>query len=944
MVTSPSTRRWPAPSSPSIAASRRRTTDYAQGPLSRDAINSAFDNFQAQLADLQRDINSAARAKVGYPSDPLIPDPGKVLGWNASSEVANLTPASIGVDVALGDGVEERLTQDELVFYLRDYGATLNGTTYDDTAVAACIAAAEAVDGWVHGEGQVCRILSLKTLSGAGKAKWRQVKWKKTAQTAANFESMWTITGPGFSSPVLLSANVLAGAASFTLTSGTGLAADQIHLLCSTADYGDYEPSPGFPLTKNEWVRSRNVNTGTGLFEPCSPTRSSYTTATTARAYKFARTREIWFDDVEFIGGGPGLQQQALRMDYCTIKQWDNVRTQGNEYFGVYANTCVIECEMDVGGSASDLSGSGYLLAGGGCFEPRIGSIEGHITRHAFSFGASPYTTMPGGSQIYIMGQGGYCDGVHSDSSEGGPGDFHPGHNGMVLGRVTGSMRSGNAQEALTIQSPDIHVGPVRVTGADQAVVIQHVGKPTDEPPSRISVGPIEMGRGGASTSAILSIENLDEDGATAVHVDTPLVAGDFPGGIVCSAVQGDIHAHVGALRCKTRTTHSVNCIASNEGRVFLKIDHLDVTEDSGDANIAAIYADGSLWTAAHPGEPGVVIDLGPGVIIADTLAIRSIDAIVRRHPDLKITAPTYESLLTSGGAAGIGQVICGAGPCPQLNVNGDFDVWQESTSITASGYSADNWKTAITGDTTTVSRQAFSVGQVSIPGAGIYFLQAATVGAAGAANHSAVSTFIDNVEATQNRMVTISFWARDAVGAGNVALEFIQNFGSGGSPSAAVTTIGVSTIALTTPWKEYRITAFIPRINGKTLGTDPNTSSLEARFWVSAGSDFNARTNTLGTSTRTLNIKRVKIEFGPVATGYQKRADAEELALCQRRHYAATVQSENGARHIQIPVTMTAAPTVTVGVGSAGSVTANGFELSHSAAAACTVKAVARL
>ena len=86
-----------------------------------------------------------------------------------------------------------------------------------------------------------------------------------------------------------------------------------------------------------------------------------------------------------------------------------------------------------------------------------------------------------------------------------------------------------------------------------------------------------------------------------------------------------------------------------------------------------------------------------------------------------------------------------------------------------------------------------------------------------------------------------------------------------------------------------------------------------------------------------------MKLEAGSVATPYLPQA-ATDVARRQQRYYQTeTVRSENGPRHIPLQP-MRATPAVTVGIGTAGSITPHGFELTHTAAADCSVVADAAL
>ena len=86
-----------------------------------------------------------------------------------------------------------------------------------------------------------------------------------------------------------------------------------------------------------------------------------------------------------------------------------------------------------------------------------------------------------------------------------------------------------------------------------------------------------------------------------------------------------------------------------------------------------------------------------------------------------------------------------------------------------------------------------------------------------------------------------------------------------------------------------------------------------------------------------------LQLEEGTVGTRFERRPIELERRLCQRYYNSLTVQTQNGSRTVFLPK-MRATPTVTVSAGSAANVTSDGFELSHSAAVACSVTADAEL
>ena len=250
--------------------------------------------------------------------------------------------------------------------------------------------------------------------------------------------------------------------------------------------------------------------------------------------------------------------------------------------------------------------------------------------------------------------------------------------------------------------------------------------------------------------------------------------------------------------------------------------------------------------------------------------------------------------------------------------INGKFDIAQRATSQTATGYgSLDRWGFVVTGTTQSVTRGTLTFGQNTIPdGHPTHYVQVVTTSVAGANNYAIMYQKVEGVETLSNGKVTLTFWAYTTV-AKNICIEFVQSFGTTGSPSASVTSIGVTTIPLTTTWKKYTVTASIPSVNGKTIGTD-NNDSFQVLFWLDAGSTYNSRTNSLGQQSGTFGFTSVKLEEGSAATGWDERTPQEELTLCERyyqKHLQVLISGYNAAGgamygDFSYNTTMRAAPT----------------------------------
>jgi hypothetical protein len=230
--------------------------------------------------------------------------------------------------------------------------------------------------------------------------------------------------------------------------------------------------------------------------------------------------------------------------------------------------------------------------------------------------------------------------------------------------------------------------------------------------------------------------------------------------------------------------------------------------------------------------------------------------------------------------------------------INGDFRVNQRS--LTSSGitgnvtYGFDRWMNAVSGGTATMSAQTFAVGSPVAPGYEAQnFLRQVVSGQSAVGNYASVIQYIEDVRTYAGTAVTISFWAKAGSGTPKIAVEFQQQFGSGGSPSGTVFT-NAGQVTLSTSWARYSVTATVPSISGKTIGTTANTSTLVLNLWTSAGSDYNSRSGSLGIQNNTFDIWGVQVERGTVATPFEQRSIGTELNLCQRYYRRWSVQGQN--------------------------------------------------
>jgi hypothetical protein len=252
--------------------------------------------------------------------------------------------------------------------------------------------------------------------------------------------------------------------------------------------------------------------------------------------------------------------------------------------------------------------------------------------------------------------------------------------------------------------------------------------------------------------------------------------------------------------------------------------------------------------------------------------------------------------------------------------INGDFSIWQRGTSQTTSGTGSDDqWSNSNAGATKTHSRQAFTLGQTAVPGEPAFFSRTVVSSVTGATNLCIKQQRIEGVRTLAGRNARVSFWAK-ADANRQLAIDLNQFFGTGGSPSASVEGIGAQKFSVNAVWQKFTATIALPSIAGKTLGTNGN-DLLEFTFWFDAGSNWNARSASLGHQSGTFDIALVQIEEGTNETPFEFRPPGVELALCQRYYTVLSLSATRFAatggpallQAYTLPTTMRTSPSASL-------------------------------
>lgn len=207
------------------------------------------------------------------------------------------------------------------------------------------------------------------------------------------------------------------------------------------------------------------------------------------------------------------------------------------------------------------------------------------------------------------------------------------------------------------------------------------------------------------------------------------------------------------------------------------------------------------------------------------------------------------------------------------LIVDGKFDFWLEGTSQTSFGYGSDTmWSNEQTGSTKVHTQGTLATG-VDLPSIDNpttkYFSRTTVTSVAAAGNSCLKVQNMEDVATLSGKTVSLSFYAK-ADGNKDIAVDLIQHFGTGGSPSATVTGIGTQKVTLNAGWSRYEVQISIPTIVGKVRGSD-NNDYLGLYFWFDAGSDFDVRTDSLGQQSGVFDLTCIQLEDSLESTPFQE-------------------------------------------------------------------------
>ena len=244
--------------------------------------------------------------------------------------------------------------------------------------------------------------------------------------------------------------------------------------------------------------------------------------------------------------------------------------------------------------------------------------------------------------------------------------------------------------------------------------------------------------------------------------------------------------------------------------------------------------------------------------------------------------------------------------------INGAFDVWQRGGGgfvCTDGTYTADQWRYAQTGagGTHTVTRVDQPTGSTLIGGINPrYYLRLSNT-VIGSATAQIIGQRIEDVRTLAGQECTLSAWIKGT--ATGITAKAVQNFGTGGSPSSAVTTT-LGTATPTTSWVRLHVHFTMPNLSGKTIGSGEN-SFVEIQF-------------DCGASLGTLDLWGVQLEQNTTQTAFERENYNQTLQKCRR--YFQLISAVSGVTQsgtttvadtfLLFDPEMRAAPTISLGSG----------------------------
>lgn len=230
-----------------------------------------------------------------------------------------------------------------------------------------------------------------------------------------------------------------------------------------------------------------------------------------------------------------------------------------------------------------------------------------------------------------------------------------------------------------------------------------------------------------------------------------------------------------------------------------------------------------------------------------------------------------------------------------QAIMNGNFDVWQRGTSFTpgSGDFTADRWGFTWNADggsfpSRDATREDLTPGDIDNCR---YYLSQTFNGTGSSLGNNWYYKMTQKIEngtrylCGASKTVTVSFWAKSDIADKQIGVSLIQDYGSGGSPTADEVLTGEQW-TLTSSWTQYTYTFTTNTLSGKTFGT-ADDDHLHLDFWFGWGDTIGDTYGLTGAEdfggSGSVDIAQVQLCAGSVALPFQPKSYEDELRACQR-------------------------------------------------------------
>jgi hypothetical protein len=352
-------------------------------------------------------------------------------------------------------------------------------------------------------------------------------------------------------------------------------------------------------------------------------------------------------------------------------------------------------------------------------------------------------------------------------------------------------------------------------------------------------------------------------------------VASNSPGGsdLIGGSLDNYIRAHAGILR---QQSLNLTWVPYGEAVTYVSTTTFTVVEAT---------AGGTRWYAGRMFKATCGSNIVVGII-----ASTSVSAGTRTVTILSDEA--IDNTLSRVDLAAEPQSVL---PVENVILNPMFRFWQRNTSFSVAAGATptkccDGWLIGAGSATgaSTVSRQAHTIGQASIPFEPTYYMRwDQTIGSTGTAPTAVTRVEDVRTFAGQTVCLTVLMKLQSAGTLTSLTPAITQNFGTGGSPSTAVGTSGSSFLP-TSSWALYTFALQLPSLNGKTIGTTVDTHSLGVSFVAAPA-----------TATFTLDIAGIWLHAGSIPVLTPPKSFEVEYAKVQRRFYKTFTVDQVPAQNV---------------------------------------------